>query len=212
MTENPPLPAGGEAPATKRLLHVGCGPNTKAVLKGFAGADWQEIRLDIDPGVAPDIEGTLTDLGRVDSGSIDALYSSHNLEHLYAHEVPVALREFHRVLRDDGIAIITCPDLQSIGAALAKDLLLEPLYASAQGPISAIDMLYGHRALLAAGNAFMAHRCGFTYSVLQKVLFEAGFRHAFGGRREQAYDLWVVAFKSALDDSLARQIAVNYLP
>ena len=206
------MPGSGGTSATKRLLHVGCGPNTKAGLKGFAGAEWQEIRLDIDPGVAPDIEGTLTDLGRVESGSIDALYSSHNLEHLYAHEVPVALREFHRVLRDDGIAIITCPDLQSIGAALAKDLLLEPLYQSAQGPISAIDMLYGHRALLAAGNAFMAHRCGFTYSVLQKVLFEAGFRHAYGGRREQAYDLWVVAFKSGTDDALAHSIATRYLP
>ena len=206
------MSATAASDSAKRLLHVGCGPNDKAALKGFAGPDWQEIRLDIDPGVAPDIEGTLTDLGRVESGSIDALYSSHNLEHLYAHEVPVALREFHRVLADDGFAVITCPDLQSIGAALARDQLLEPLYQSAQGPISAIDMLYGHRALLAGGNSFMAHRCGFTYSVLQKVLFDAGFRHAFGGRREAAYDLWIVAFKREMDDAPARATAMQYLP
>lgn len=212
MTDGPTATTTPAAGVPRRLLHVGCGPNTKAVLKGFGGDEWQEIRLDIDPAVAPDIEGSLTDLGRVESESIDAVYSSHNLEHLHAHEVPVALSEFNRVLRADGIAVITCPDLQSLGAALASDRLLEPLYQSAQGPISAIDMLYGHRGLIAAGNAFMAHRCGFTYSVLQKLLFEAGFSHAFGGRREVAYDLWVVAFKTPVDQDLAREIAIRYLP
>lgn len=212
MTDAPTATTARAAGLPKRLLHVGCGPNTKAALKGFAGEEWQEIRLDIDPGVAPDIEASLTDLGGVESGSVDAVYSSHNLEHLYAHEVPVALSEFNRVLRADGVAVITCPDLQSLGSALAGDRLLEPLYQSAQGPISAIDMLYGHRGLIAAGNAFMAHRCGFTYSVLQKLLFEAGFSHAFGGRREVAYDLWVVAFKSPVAEALAREIAIRYLP
>ena len=55
----------------------------------------------------------MTDMSAVETGSMDALFSSHNVEHLYPHEVPVAFVEFHRVLNDDGFAIITGPDLQS---------------------------------------------------------------------------------------------------
>ena len=64
----------------------------------FPAAAWREIRLDIDAGHRPDIVGSLTDMSGIVSGSVDAVYSCHNLEHLHAHEVPVALREFLRVL------------------------------------------------------------------------------------------------------------------
>jgi len=69
--------------------------------------------LDIDPSVAPDIVGTMTDMSAVATASIDAIFSSHNIEHLYPHEVPIALAEFLRVLKDDGFAVVTCPDLRS---------------------------------------------------------------------------------------------------
>jgi hypothetical protein len=42
----------------------------------------------------PDIVGTMTDMSAVADASVDALFSSHNIEHLYPHEVPVALAEF----------------------------------------------------------------------------------------------------------------------
>jgi len=44
---------------------------------------WKEIRLDIDPANAPDILGTMLDMPAVADGSVDAIYSSHNIEHLY---------------------------------------------------------------------------------------------------------------------------------
>jgi predicted SAM-dependent methyltransferase len=113
----------------KSFLHVGCGPQNKMELKGFNTAEWREIRFDIDKDVQPDIVGTLTDMSLVPSSSVEAVYSAHNLEHIYAHEAPVALSEFYRVLRPDGIAVITCPDLQSVCEAVAGDRLLEPLYA-----------------------------------------------------------------------------------
>ena len=65
--------------------------------------------------------GTMTDMRAVASGSMDALFSSHNVEHLYPHEVPVAFREFVRVLKDDGFIIVTCPDLKAVSAAVAQD-------------------------------------------------------------------------------------------
>jgi predicted SAM-dependent methyltransferase len=104
----------------KSFLHVGCGPQNKTGLKGFNSIEWKEIRFDIDENVSPDIQGTLTDMSLVDSSSVDAIYSSHNIEHIFAHEVQIALKEFYRVLKDDGIVVITCPDLQSVCDAVAK--------------------------------------------------------------------------------------------
>jgi predicted SAM-dependent methyltransferase len=119
----------------KTFLHVGCGPQNKSNIKGFNNDNWKEIRFDIDKDVNPDIEGTLTDMSLVETGSVDAVYSAHNIEHIYPHEVPIALKEFYRVLKDDGIVVITCPDLQSVCEAVVNDKLLEPLYETPQGQI-----------------------------------------------------------------------------
>ena len=74
----------------RRLLHIGCGPKRKyQTLPAFQSDDWQEVRFDIDESVAPDIIGTMTDMSAVEAGSVDALFSSHNIEHLYPHEVPL---------------------------------------------------------------------------------------------------------------------------
>lgn len=117
------------------------------------------MRLDIDSAVKPDIIGTMTDISAVADGSVDAIFSSHNIEHLYPHEVPLALGEFMRVLKPDGFSVITCPDLQSVAALVAEDKLLDPAYTSPAGAIAPLDILYGHRASMAAGNTYMAHRC-----------------------------------------------------
>jgi SAM-dependent methyltransferase len=196
----------------KSFLHVGCGPQNKSGLKGFNADHWKEIRFDIDQSVNPDIQGTLTDMKDVKTASMDAIYSSHNIEHIFPHEVPIALREFNRVLVDDGMVVITCPDLQSVCEAVAKDNLVDPLYLSPAGPISAIDILYGHRGFIAQGNIYMAHKCGFTYSVLQKAFFEAGFKYTFGGRRPQNYDLWLLAFKLEMSEEEVKEIAKTFLP
>ncbi len=72
----------------KTFLHVGCGHKHKnQTTKGFNSADWQELRLDIAASVAPDIIGTMTDMSAVADASVDAIFSSHNIEHLYPHEV-----------------------------------------------------------------------------------------------------------------------------
>ena len=194
----------------KKFLHVGCGPATKSSLKGFG--DWEEIRFDIDVNARPDIVGTLTDMRAVDSESMDSLYSSHNIEHLYAHEVPVAMSEFFRVLKSDGFVVITCPDLQSVCKEVATGKLLEPLYISTAGPISAIDILYGHRGYVAEGNAYMAHKTGFTFPILSSLLYEAGFKCTYGAARPQAYDIWIIASKKNLSDNEKNNIAMEFLP
>lgn len=197
----------------KTFLHVGCGRKRKAQAgAGFQGDDWREIRLDIDPGVEPDIVGTMTAMPAVAGGSVDAVFSSHNIEHLYPHEVPVALAEFARVLNDDGYAVITCPDLQSVCALVAQDRLTQPAYTSPAGPIAPLDILYGHRKSLAQGNLYMAHRCGFTLKILLGTLKAAGFANVFGVRRAAHFDLWAAASKKALSAAAQQVLAAQHFP
>ena len=196
----------------KTFLHVGCGHKNKSRCKGFNNDNWKEIRLDIDENVNPDIVGTLTDMKLVETGSVDAVYSSHNIEHIFPHEVPIALREFYRVLKEDGIVVITCPDIQSVGEALTQDKLFETLYESPMGPVTAFDILYGHRKTTVDGNIFMVHKGGFTYSTLDIKFKEAGFKIKYGGRRPGAFDLYIVAFKQKKSEEEVIKIATPFLP
>lgn len=198
----------------KQFLHVGCGPKHKdKTTRGFNTPEWHELRLDIDKGVGPDIVGTMTDMSAVADASVDAVFSSHNIEHLYPHEVPVALAEFKRVLKKDGFVVITCPDLQSVCALIAEDKLTEPAYTSPAGPIAPLDILYGHRPPMARGNLYMAHRCGFTQKVLTGTLQAAGFATVASMRRgHPCYDLYAVATKSALGEADLRALAAAHFP
>ena len=204
MTEsNPP----------RKVLHVGCGPARKPQMPpAFHGDDWQEVRCDIDESAEPDIVANMMDLGVVDSGSFDAVYSSHNIEHVFAHEVPLVLGEFARVLKDDGVLVITCPDVQSLGAALAAGQLVEPLYQSPAGPISAVDILWGHRTSIAAGKVYMAHKCGFTAQVLVNTLAQSGFARAACVQQPGAFALWAVATKREATPEQLEALRRQYLP
>ena len=199
----------------RKFLHVGCGPKRKTdTTKGFAADHWQEIRLDINPDADPDILGSMTDMKAVDNESVDAIFSSHNIEHLYAHEVPIAIAEFLRVLKPAGFLVVTCPDLKSVCALVADDKLTEAAYVAPAGPIAPLDILYGHRPQMAAGNLFMAHRCGFTQRALDGTLRANGFSTVASMCRGTApfFDLWALASKSPRDEPAMRELAFEHFP
>lgn len=197
----------------KTFLHIGCGPKRKGqTTRGFDTSDWNEIRLDIDESVEPDVTGTMTDLSAVASASVEAIFSSHNIEHLYPHEVPVACREFLRVLKPEGFFVVTCPDLQSVCALVAQDKLTDPAYTAPAGPIAPLDILYGHRPAMARGNLFMAHRCGFTQKLLVGTLQAAGFAAVASKVRPANFDLWALASKSARTEVDMRALASAHFP
>jgi SAM-dependent methyltransferase len=176
------------------VLHVGCGPrHAESLHPEFRGPEWHEIRLDIDPGVEPDIVASIVEMSDVPDESVDAVWSSHNLEHVYAHEVPVVLRGFHRVLRSGGQAFLTMPDLQAVGKFISTGKLEDTVYVSPAGPISALDMIFGHRDSVRAGNDFMAHRTGFSAQTLTQRLRDAGFGDVDVNRKDLA--LWARARK-----------------
>ncbi|MBQ0820773.1 class I SAM-dependent methyltransferase [Microvirga sp. HBU67558] len=86
-----------------RFLHVGCGRKRKhQTVRALADSAWDEVTLDIDESVRPDIVDKLPQLSQVASDSFDAVYSAHNIEHLYPHDVPVALEAMRRVLSHSG--------------------------------------------------------------------------------------------------------------
>ena len=196
------------------FLHVGCGlKRQQHTTQGFNREEWEEVRLDIDPSVGPDIVGTMTDMPAVESGSMNAIFSSHSIVHLYPHEVPIALAEFRRVLASDGFLVITCPDLQSVCKLVADGKLTEAAYESPAGPMAPIDILYGRRSALVQGNHYMAHRSGFTDKVLTATVKAAGFVATASMRREAPfYDLWLLATRDTAQEDTLRSLAMAHFP
>ncbi len=178
----------------KHVLHVGCGGyNPKMLNERYRNEEWKEIRLDINKDVRPDILASLTDMSAVESNSVDAVWSSHNVEHLYAHDVPIALGEFLRVLKPGGHALITLPDLQQIAEYIIEDRLDEVIYESPIGPITGVDFIFGHGESIAQGNHYMQHLTGFTATSLKNCLGKAGFVRL--NAWFSPFNLWVEAFK-----------------
>ncbi|HEV7998213.1 MAG TPA: methyltransferase domain-containing protein [Stellaceae bacterium] len=188
---------GGAAPriAGRTVLNVGCGyPLRQRLHKHFHGQEWREVRLDINPAVQPDVLCSIIDMRPVASASVDAVWSSHNLEHVHRHEVPAALGEFIRVLKPGGLLLLTVPDLQQVAEMVAADRLEDAAYLSPSGPVSPLDMIFGHTPSLARGYPFMAHKTGFTRRSLHELLAETGFVEVqvrCGG----SFDLWATAYK-----------------
>lgn len=140
-----------------RVLHVGCGgEKLPPPLDAF-----EETRVDIDPSVSPDIIANMTSLG--DIGEYDVIYCSHALEHLYPHEVPKALAEFHRVLRKGGSAIVVVPDLEDVKPTE------EILMGDESDGICGLHLYYGdHREI--PTKPYMAHHSGFIRETLERAL------------------------------------------
>lgn len=188
--------------SSRLVVNVGCGPAGSGRFPAMF-KDWRQARVDVDPAVAPDVVASATDLSAFPSGSVAAIWSAHCIEHLYAHDAARALAEFHRVLEDDGFACIIVPDLQTIAQFIVSDRLHEVLYKSPAGPVTAHDVLFGFGPALAQGRPSMAHRCGFTPTMMLRRLNEAAFAEIVL-RRRPSLELAAVARKRPSADAAAR--------
>jgi SAM-dependent methyltransferase len=183
----------------RQVLNAGSGPRTARQLhRGFKGPAWREVRIDIDPASEPDVVGSITDMAETFTDhSFDAVWCSHVLEHLFTHQVPAALSEFRRVLKPDGFALISSPDVESVAALVIEHGLDHIAYVSLAGPITALDMLYGHAASIARGRSSMAHHTGFSASSLGQRLVDAGFSSALV--KQDKFDLCALALMPEAD-------------
>jgi SAM-dependent methyltransferase len=196
----------------RRVLNVGSGPRTSRSLHpAFSAEAWNEVRLDIEPSVEPDLVGSVTSLGSLLSeSSVDAVWASHVMEHLFRHEVDPALRQVFRVLKEDGFAIFTSPDIAVAVDIAARFGMDHVIYHSPAGPITAHDMIFGHSASIAAGRLHMAHKTAFTRDSLGQSLLVAGFPTVIA--KVDRYDLWAVALMERADEgAILEQLAIGGL-
>ena len=194
-------PAVSQTISLKRVLNAGSGSYAAHKLHPvFAREVWQEIRLDVDPQAKPDVVSSITDMrSSVAPQSFDAIWSSHSLEHLYAHEVPLALAEFKRVLKPDGFALITSPDLEAVASLILDHGLDHVAYTSPAGPITPLDMLFGHSTSIARGQHYMAHKTGFTCASLGRRFVDAGFPIVLVKR--EGLNLWALGLMQDADQT-----------
>jgi predicted SAM-dependent methyltransferase len=193
---DPTIKSGSSTAPEKTVLNVGCGyPLRQQLHASFQGPGWREVRHDIDTRSEPEIVCPLTDMEPVAAGSVDAIWSPHNLGHLYRHEVPLALREFLRVLLPGGLLLLAVLDLQKIAQLVIADALDDAVFRTPSGPITPLDMIFGHTDSIGEGAEYMSHKSGFTASTLRALLADAGFVEIGVARVD--YDLRARAQKPA---------------
>jgi predicted SAM-dependent methyltransferase len=172
------LAAQGLRPDAADLrLHIGCG---KGRLPGW-------IDIDVDP--APLSINVLWGLPFRD-GSVRRVFVSHLLEHLfYPRDMRLFLDELRRVMTPGGIVRIVVPDIeQCIAAYVADD---RSFHAGRREtwdwwPKDATrlqDLLAYAGAGPEPAHLFEAHKYGYDFETLARVLGEAGFE----GVRRSAY-------------------------
>jgi SAM-dependent methyltransferase len=191
------------------LLNIGAGALGAGQVPAWF-ADWRQVRVDLDPSVAPDVLADIVDLSPIASGAADAVWTAHCIEHLYEHDVPAALGEIRRVLRDDGFACLIVPDLQTIAGYIVQDRMHEPLYASAAGPVTPHDVVFGFGPAIARGSLTMAHRCGFTPAAMIRHLRAAGFG-GYALLRRPNFELAAVVRKQDWRDHAERDALIASL-
>lgn len=207
----PPASTQSGRPGGRKVLHVGCGDKTirEHAGSGFRDDRWTELRMDSDPAVHPDLLGSVTDMSAVEAGSMEAVFSSHVLEHLYWHEVPVALAEIARVLRPTGFALAWVPDLQAAARWIAEDRLFDVIGSTPYGPLTPFDLVFSHRGVVGRDRPYMAHHCGFTLKTLLEAHQQAGFS-VIGRPRVPGIDLQVLAMPGSPPAGLLAALAAVY--
>ena len=155
----------------------------------------------------PDIIASITDLSDLEANVYDAVWSSHNIEHLFHHEAQRMTAQIRKVLKKNGWLIVTCPDIKAAMEHTLKHGMDSPVYQSGMGPITPRDILFGHQASINAGNEYMTHKNGFDLQGLAGVFRQSGFERFYGEHR--GTNLWFIAgnFKStekAKDQQIGR--------
>lgn len=140
-------------------LHLGCGGRH---FEDYVNVDWRKTR-------ATDLVCDIRKLPYRDS-SVELIETYHVIEHLPRHDLPKALKEWHRVLIDEGRLIIECPDFD--GAV--KEYI--------EGNEKRMDNIFGLQRF--SGDA---HLFGYDYERLKKLLEKAGFEDIQQGKPQDPH-------------------------
>jgi predicted SAM-dependent methyltransferase len=151
--------------------------------------EYREISLDIDKMHNPDILADIYNISHIPDKFVDVAYSSHMIEHIHYFKVPSVIKELLRVVKDDGFVRLITPNMKTVAIRLASGKILDTVYDSPGGPVSAMDMLYGSRYHTHRHSSdYMVHKCGFTKEVFEDLAEKHNFKMTI---KEVGYDLIV---------------------
>lgn len=155
----------------KNLLHIGfAGQKYSDNQYNHDLKDYKEITLDIDKTYNPDIVADVKDLSALPSESFDCIFASHILEHIHYFLVPTVLKEFQRILKPNGFARIVVPNIKIVSEYLENDCMLDTIYESNSGPVTALDLLYSQKYYTRKNSFdFAFHKTGFTKGIVKKI-------------------------------------------
>ncbi|MDM9379952.1 glycosyltransferase [Chlorogloeopsis sp. ULAP01] len=134
-------------------LHLGCGGNVK---EGYLNVDQYFSAQDI---IQIDIFNI-----PLENNSVDEIFTEHMLEHLSKYEVPIALKEWARVLKPSGKLVMNLPNLEWC----LQQWLIKPEEERWGWQLDTIFGLQTHPGEF--------HKTGFTKPHLSQLLKTAGFR------------------------------------
>ena len=154
-------------------LHVGCG---KIVLPGYKNLDviqYPHVDYCCDAKCVPCSNETFNEI-----------YSRHFLEHLDWWDAVIVVKEWHRLLVNNGKVICIVPNLEFH----AKQLLLggQSQYIKKTNLEHAIAGFYGWSD---SKHPYMAHRYGYTPKTLAELFDANGFRSISECKKEHEITL-----------------------
>ncbi len=202
--------SSGERHADPRVLNVGGNDRHIPIPAHYLG--WDQVLLDIDASMRPDIICDARQLASLPSAQFDAVYCAHNFEHYYPHDGRKVLQGFLHVLKSDGFAEIHVPDLKTVMQKVVDSNIdiEEELYRSPAGSITVRDVIYGYaKKIEESGQDYFAHKTGFTPRSLHAILQQAGFGDIFVSVAAEAFAVRAFAFKAT---PTAAQRALLELP
>ncbi|MBW4477964.1 MAG: glycosyltransferase [Tolypothrix brevis GSE-NOS-MK-07-07A] len=160
-------------------LHLGCGVNIK---KGYFNID-QHVS-------APSIINMDIFNLSIDDDVVNEIFTEHMLEHLSKYEVPLALKEWARVLKPDGKLVMNLPNLEWC----LQQWLAKPEEERWGWQVDTIFGLQTHPGEF--------HKTGFTETRLRQLLTDASFReikiNQYWSHGQSCF--WVEASKNILSN------------
>ncbi len=130
-------------------LHLGCGLK---MLKGFVNID----AIPREGVVVDDVKS----LSSFEADSVDLIYASHVLEHVYRHERLGVLKRWYEILKPEGILRVAVPDFENVVRLYNDGVSLETL----------IGFLYGGQ-----NYKFNFHYYCWDFQSLERDMVHSGF-------------------------------------
>jgi SAM-dependent methyltransferase len=181
-----------ETKATK--LHLGCG---NKYIPGFVHVDLADF-----PHI--DHKREISDLSIFANESVELIYCSHALEYFDRLEATNVLKEWRRVLKENGVLRVAVPDIEALVEVYRSRKDLNVIH----GP------LYGRIVVVTpCGKKTLYHKTAYDFQSLKILLQECGFvdihRYEWRNTEHRYYDDYSQAYIPHMDKEHGKLISLN---